>query len=56
MDTKIIEDAVLKVIEEYNKDLNGEIKVGVSQDIFIFHAKTLIFFLVRVMNLQKRKS
>ena len=31
MDTKIIEDAVLKVIEEYNKDLNGEIKVGVSQ-------------------------
>ena len=31
MDTKIIEDAVLKVINEYNKDLNGEIKVGVSQ-------------------------
>lgn len=30
-DTKLIEEAVLKVLDEYKKDINGEIKVGVSQ-------------------------
>ena len=30
-DTKLIEEAVLKALDEYKKDINGEIKVGVSQ-------------------------
>lgn len=30
-DLKIIEEAVMKAVVEYRKDLNGEIKVGVSQ-------------------------
>ncbi len=30
-DTKFIEEAVLKAVQEYRKDINGEIKVGVSQ-------------------------
>ena len=30
-DTKFIEEAVIKAVREYQKDVNGEIKVGVSQ-------------------------
>lgn len=30
-DTKFIEEAVLNAVKEYQKDINGEIKVGVSQ-------------------------
>jgi len=56
MDTKIIEDAVLKVINEYNKDLNGEIKVGVSQRHIHLSREDLDILFGKGYELTKKKT
>ena len=55
-DTKFIEEAVIKAVKEYQKDINGEIKVGVSQRHIHLSRKHLDILFGKGYELTKMKT